>query len=393
MRITVLCTDLGIRVPGEKGASMHLQSITRALAEIGHEVQLIAVAGHGPPPTGLAQVHLLPHPGRAEGLQRELNKLAFVERVASEMGDVVRAFAPDVIYERLALFGSAGAQLAATVPGCRHVLEVNSLLAEEESEWRGLHLAPLATRVEREVLEQAHLAIAVSDEVAAKVSAAAPATRCVVVANGAEVERFRHLPFAAQARRDLGLPQRVPMAAFVGALRPWHGVDLAIDAIARTADMHLVVAGDGPIRTDLAQHAASLGVWGRVHFLGHVDHGRVAATLAAADVAVAPYPALSSFSFSPLKLYEYLAAGIPVVASSIGQIPAVLEHGRWGTLVPAGDVAALAKALQVAATDPAAKERAITARRHALRHHGWQQRARDIVALADEAEVRSRAMA
>jgi glycosyltransferase involved in cell wall biosynthesis len=392
VRITVLCTDLGIRVPGEKGASMHLMSITRALADIGHEVQLIAVAGHGPAPTGLSDVHLLSHPGRAEGLQRELNKLAFVDQVATEMAEVVQTFAPDVIYERLSLFGSAGAQLAAGVPGCRHVVEVNSLLAEEESEWRGLQLAPLATRVERKVLDQAQLAIAVSDEVATKIRRVAPLTRCAVVANGAEVERFRHLPMAAHARRDLGLPQQVPMVAFVGALRPWHGVDLAIDAIASTADLHLAVAGDGPIRPELTQHAASRGVLGRVHFLGHVDHARVAATLAAADVAVAPYPALASFSFSPLKLYEYLAAGVPVVASSIGQIPTVLDHGRWGTLVPAGDVGALALALRVATADPAAKERALHARRHALRHHGWQQRARDIVTLTNDIDVSCRAL-
>jgi glycosyltransferase involved in cell wall biosynthesis len=393
VRITVLCTDLGIRVPGEKGASMHLMSITRALAAIGHDVQLIAVAGHGAPPSGLADVHLLPHPGRADGLQRELNKLAFVEQVATEMLGVVQAFAPHVIYERLSLFGSAGASIAATMPGCRHVLEVNSLLAEEESEWRGLHLSPLAGRVEREVLEQAHLAVAVSDEVAAKVAAAAPNARCVVVANGAEVERFRHLPSAERARKDLGLPQGVPMAAFVGALRPWHGVDLAIDAVAATDDLHLVVAGDGPIRTELASHAAALGLWGRVHFLGHVDHSQVAATLAAADVAIAPYPELSSFSFSPLKLYEYLAAGIPVVASAIGQIPAVLEHGRWGTLVPAGDVEALAAAMCAAASEPTAKERAQAARAYALVHHGWEPRARDIVELAAGAAERSHALA
>ena len=389
MRITVLCTDLGIRVPGEKGASMHLMSITHALAAIGHDVQLIAVGGHGAAPSGLAEMHLLPHPGRAEGLQRELNKLAFVEHVASEMAEVVQSFAPDIIYERLSLFGSAGAALAARVPYCRHVVEVNSLLAEEESEWRGLHLAPLAGRVERAVLEQAHLAVAVSDEVAAKIASAAPAARCAVVANGAEVELFRHLPSPDQARRDLGLPQRVPMAAFVGALRPWHGVDLAIEAIARTDDLHLVVAGDGPIRPTLLTHAADLGVWGRVHFLGHVDHARVVATLAAADVAIAPYPELSSFSFSPLKLYEYLAAGVPVVASAIGQIPAALGHGQWGTLVPPGDVDALAAAMSDATTDPAAKERAAAGRLHALLHHGWEPRARDIVTLTVETEGRS----
>ena len=111
MRITVLCTDLGIRLPGEKGASMHLASITSAFAAVGHDVQLVGVAGHEPPPVALtaalADVHLLPHPGRAEGLQRERNKLAFVDHVVAEVGPQVEAFAPHLVYERLSLFGSA----------------------------------------------------------------------------------------------------------------------------------------------------------------------------------------------------------------------------------------------------------------------------------------------
>jgi glycosyltransferase involved in cell wall biosynthesis len=299
----------------------------------------------------------------------------------------VRSFSPNVVYERLSLFGSAGTRLAAAVPGCRHVLEVNSLLAEEETEWRGLELAPLAARVERAVLLGADLAIAVSAEVEGKIAAVAPDARRAVVVNGAEVERFRVLPTANAARRSLGLPLGVPMAAFVGALRPWHGVDIAIDAIAMTHDLHLVVAGDGPIRAELAAHAVQRGVADRVHFLGHVDHTRVAATLAAADVAVAPYPALDSFSFSPLKLYEYLAAGTPVVASSIGQIPAVLGDGRWGTLVPPGDATALARALTHAVGDPAPLVRAADARRYALTHHGWDQRAREIVELVATEQV------
>ncbi len=256
MRITVLCTDLGVRIPGDKGASMHLASITEAFAATGHTVQLIAVAGHGAPPAGLTEVHLLPHPGRAEGLQRERNKLAFVETVADTMAAAVKAFAPDVVYERLSLFGAAGTRLAAEVPGCRHVLEVNSLLAEEEAQWRGLQQTKLAIRVERSVLAGADLAIAVSSEVAQKISAAAPNAHHCVVANGADVERFRELPDRSTARVTLGLPPEARIVTFVGALRPWHGVDLAIEAIASTEELHLAIAGDGPVRDDLETKAA-----------------------------------------------------------------------------------------------------------------------------------------
>lgn len=391
MRITVLCTDLGIRVPGEKGASMHLTSITSAFAAVGHEVQLVGVGGHDTPPvelTGaLADVQLLPHPGRAEGLERERNKLAFVEQVVAQVGPKVHAFAPELVYERLSLFGTAGRQLVADMPATRHLVEVNALLAEEDAQWRGLHLADLATDVERRVLGDADLAVAVSEQVAQKVRLAAPQARCTVVENGAEVERFRTLPQRETARRQLGLPADAVVAAFVGALRPWHGVDIAITAIARTPHLHLAVVGDGPVRDELAHHAASLGVAHRVHFLGQRTHADVAACLAAADMALAPYPALDGFSFSPLKLYEYLAAGTPVIASAIGQIPEALGDGAFGTLVTPGDADALAVAMVQVARDPAAGSRAAAGRAHALSHHGWDDRARRIVTLAEAARA------
>ena len=356
---------------------MHLRAITEAFAAIGHEVQLVAVAGHGDAPTSLADVRLLPHPGRAEGLQREVNKLAFVDHVVAEMTAPICEFQPDVIYERLSLFGVAGVHIAARA-ACAHALEVNSLLAEEETEWRGLHLSTLAATLERQVLEQADLTIAVSDEVAAKIARVTPLSRSTVVPNGVEVERFRTMPNRDAARRALALPAAEHVACFVGALRPWHGVDLAIRAIADTEAMHLAIAGEGPIRVELAALAADLGVTHRVHFLGHLDHAGVASCLAACDVAVAPYPLSESFSFSPLKLYEYLAAGIPVVASRIGQIGDVLDQGRWGALVPPGDVPALRDAMVTAIESPAARHRAAAAREYALQHHGWAHRARQI---------------
>ena len=391
MRITVLCTDLGIRLPGEKGASMHLASITSAFAAEGHEVQLVAVAGHEHLDPSfaatLADVRLLPHPGRAEGLQREHNKLAFVEHVVTHLGPAVREFAPELVYERLSLFGDAGRRLVATMPGTHHVVEVNALLAEEDAQWRGLQLGDLATSIERQVLAEADLAVAVSEEVAQKVRQASPTSRCVVVENGAEVERFRTLPTRDAAREQLGLPGDAIVAGFVGALRPWHGVDVAITAVSRRSQLHLAVVGDGPVRQELSELADALGVQTRVHFLGHRSHDEVATLLAAVDMAIAPYPALDGFSFSPLKLYEYLAAGTPVVASAIGQIPDALGNGAFGTLVAPGDAEALAAAMLRVADDPSAATRAAAGRAHALAHHGWNERARRIVGMAEHARA------
>ncbi len=393
MRITVLCTDLGVRVPGAKGASIHLMSITSAFATLGHEVQLVAVSGTAQQPheliDQLADVRLLPHPGTAEGLQRERNKLAFVEQVVHDLGPHISYFQPDLVYERLSLFGTAGARITAGLTGCRHVVEVNALLAEEESAWRGLHQSALAQRIERRVLNSADLTAAVSDEVSEKIRRVAPGARRAVVPNGVDVARFQNLPDRRQARAALGLPIGTPLACFVGALRPWHGVEVALDAVALLQNLELAIVGDGPVRASLEDHAARLGIAERVHFLGHRDHSDAIRALAASDIALAPYPALEGFSFSPLKLYEYLAAGVPVVASAIGQIPAILDGGRWGTLVRPGDAEDLAAGLgRVLLDRPTARTVALAARAHTLANDGWDKRAQRICDLVTDIDTR-----
>jgi hypothetical protein len=133
MKIAVVCSDLGIRVPGDKGASLHLGAITRAFAANGHDVMLVGVAGHEAPDLPGVDTLLLAHPGRTEGLARERSKLAFTERLVDAASERLQAFGPDVIYERLALFGTAGLRLAEGVKA-HHVIEVNALLAAEEAQ-------------------------------------------------------------------------------------------------------------------------------------------------------------------------------------------------------------------------------------------------------------------
>jgi glycosyltransferase involved in cell wall biosynthesis len=387
MRIVVVCSDLGVRVPGTKGASLHLQSISQALVDVGHEVLLVGVRGHGDPPAGPATL-LLDHPGRTTGLRRELRKIRFTAGLVRRVLPSVAAFAPDVVYERLALFGVAGQRLAGTC-GARHVLEVNALLAEEEAQWRGLRLAALARRREHAVLDGADLRLAVSREVAEQVERVSLTGRTEVVPNGLDDALFGSRPARGPARTSFGLPDDGPVLAFVGALRPWHGVDVAVRALLLLPDAVLCVAGDGPVRDQLQRLAVELGVAGRVCWLGQLPHGDVPRLLAAADVAVAPYPQLPGFGFSPLKLYEYLGAGVPVVASDIGQVRIALDSGRWGSLVAPGDPASLAAGVRAVLADPAtARSRAEAARAMALREHSWRSRATRITELLTDLEAR-----
>jgi glycosyltransferase involved in cell wall biosynthesis len=105
--------------------------------------------------------------------------------------------------------------------------------------------------------------------------------------------------------------------------------------------------------------------------------------LAAMDVAVAPSPAMPNFYFSPLKIFEYMAAGLPVVASDVGQIAEVIKHERTGLLCPPDDPAALAAALERLRCRPRLRARlSRNARAAVLRHHTWDHTVDRILRLA-----------
>ena len=89
-----------------------------------------------------------------------------------------------------------------------------------------------------------------------------------------------------------------------------------------------------------------------MQWIGRVGPDDVAGYLTSCDVAVAPYPNLSDFYFSPLKVYEYMACGLPTVASSIGQLQSMITHGIDGFLIEPASVTALANTLIMLAEEP-----------------------------------------
>jgi glycosyltransferase involved in cell wall biosynthesis len=109
-----------------------------------------------------------------------------------------------------------------------------------------------------------------------------------------------------------------------------------------------------------------------VSFTGAVAPEKIPDYLKQMNIAVAPYPALDSFYFSPLKILEYMAAGVPVVASRVGQIPDLIEHGVTGLLCPPGEADELTVLLSDLFQQPVfAKRLAKAARQKVEREHSW----------------------
>jgi glycosyltransferase involved in cell wall biosynthesis len=362
LRIAMVSTDPGIPVFGSKGASIHLQSVLQVLLDAGHEVHVLSPRP-GPlthPLAGRVQIHALPAVKAENTAERE----RAAQRADAATAPVLEQLAPDLVYERYALWGrTATAWAEGRVPS---ILEVNAPLVQEQLRHRELVDVAGADTVAEAALGTARLVTCVSEPVARWARETSPEANVVVLPNGVDPHRIAPAPNPHTGDFTVG---------FLGTLKPWHGVETLLSAAALAAaagaPWRLLVLGDGPLRNALEGSARQRGL--DAEFTGALAAADVAAHLHRMDVACAPYPEQDDDYFSPLKVYEYLAAGLPVVASAVGQIPQILDHGDLGVLVAPGDADALAAAVTELRNDPARRtalgERA---RAEVLERHTWR---------------------
>jgi len=368
-RVAVVCSDPGIPVFGSKGASVHLQAVLRELLRRGAEVHLLTPRPGGPAPRGLTGVvvHELPVVAGKGAEDREASARRSDAAVAAILDGLVPDAPLELVLERYSLWGRTATAWAAR-HGVPSVLEVNAPLVREQSAHRVLRDRPAAEAVARQSLGHAGAVVCVSEAVAAWAREVTDPARVHVVANGTDTDRI------TPAARDGGA--RPLTVGFVGTLKPWHGTEHLLDAIslllAREPGWRLVVVGDGPERETLARRAERLGIAHAVDLVGALPPEQVATRLHGVDVGCAPYAHLADFYFSPLKVYEYLAAGLPVVASRVPGMAALLRDGELGRLCRPGDPVDLAAALSSLAADPDGRARTgVRARAAAERDHTW----------------------
>jgi glycosyltransferase involved in cell wall biosynthesis len=203
-------------------------------------------------------------------------------------------------------------------------------------------------------------------------------------------ERLAVVPDGVRLEPDVDPPPSTngarPVVAYAGHLYAWKGVDVLLEAIARVPEADGLIVGGHDREPDLERVktlARKLGIVDRVTFTGPVDPPQVRGSLARATVLALPNPAsaISTRFTSPLKLFEYMAAGRPIVASDLPAFREVLVPGETAVLVPPGDPAALADGLRAIISDPTLGTRLATAARAAVRDYTWDRRAERLEAL------------
>jgi glycosyltransferase involved in cell wall biosynthesis len=377
--LRILYVALDQTVPGTIGGSVHVQAVAEGLAAIGHDVH-VAVQPGGPWPAGRVHWHAMAPPlGRPQ--------LRWLRRGAVRA--LARDMRADVIIERYYNFGGEGV-LAARDLDVPAVLEVNAPIVD--------HAGSAKSRLDRALLVQPlrrwrdHLSrlttvfVTPSAEI---LPAWVDRQRVLEIEWGADVDRFR--PDAAGAPPFAPVPGRT-LCIFAGAFRAWHGAVHLAAALARlqaARDDRFggVFIGEGPELE--ATRTAAAGV-PAVTFTGRVPHAGMPAALRHADIGVAPFdpprhgPLQLGFYWSPLKVFEYMAAGLPVVAPAIPRLTRLVEHDREGLLYDPADARGLDRAL-TALADPAVRGRlGAAARARVVRDFSWQAHCRALSARLEE---------
>lgn len=216
-----------------------------------------------------------------------------------------------------------------------------------------------------------------------------PESRFAVLSSGVDLARFDPTRDRAAMRREAGLPEGVPLAGIVAALRPEknHALFLAAakHVLARVPDAHFIIAGDGPARPEVERLCAESGLGDRVRMLG--TRQDVPALYRALDVAVlSSHPIVETL---PVTLLEAAACGTPAVATDVGSVRDVVAHEETGFVVPVGQAAALGDAIARLLTDPALRDRmGQAARARAERRFDERDMFRRYEALFEEVAAR-----
>jgi glycosyltransferase involved in cell wall biosynthesis len=367
--------------------AVHIGQIVLGMEKHGHAVHMVSPVGEfiehvrgTPKPAASA-------PTGAKAKSRELPELVFE---LLELGYNLKAFWDGWrlssrvklggIYERYAIFALAGL-LVARLRGVPLVLEVNYTSLSPLVRKRSALLKPLARFCDGLLFRRATRLMAVSsylrDELVREFGV--PADRIEVVPNAADPAVFD--PVAALARpAKTPLPEGpdAALVGFVGGFYPWHGLGLLVDAFLAVApkfpQARLLLIGDGPMRQNIEARIAELGLQDRVLMPGRIAHAELAPYVARFAVGVMPD---SNLYGSPMKIFEYMAMGVPVLGPDYGPLLDAVDDGVEGYIFRRQDTAHLADCLSRLLADPDGRARmGVAARRKIIDTHNWMNNAR-----------------
>lgn len=371
------------RVASKDGQYVHIEEIISSLRKLGHEVIVCEPAsiektqfGKGSGTVDSLRAHL-------PGFVHELAELCYSVFDYLKLSRLIRTHNPDCIYERYNLYFLSGvwAKRRFSLP---YLVEVNAPLFLERKKNGQVALPRLARWTEDHVWNSGDRVLPVTRVLGNMIAErGVEDSRIEVIPNGINSSFCDGLPGPEEINRRYQLEGKLVLG-FTGFVREWHGLDRVLAVIAQNPQepWHLLLVGDGPDRERLEAIAADLGVADRLSITGVVDREAMPEYVQRFDIAL--QPDVVEYA-SPLKMFEYLAMGRPIIAPDTANIREILEDGENAVLFDVADDSFAVKLLQLC-TDEGLRQRLGEAAAQTIedRQLLWDANAGRIVATFEE---------
>ncbi|MGJ8682009.1 glycosyltransferase family 4 protein [Paraglaciecola sp.] len=307
------------RIASKDGQFVHVEELTNAFVEQGHELLFVAPQVNEQSEFGHDGGFVSKLKAALPAWIYELLELTYSLWVFVKLVKGIKQFKPEFIYERYNLYQPAGIW-ASKLFNLPIILEVNAPLVEERTKYSGLSLKRLAKKVENYTWRNATICLPVSDVLADHLrQVGVQEEKIEVIHNGVQqtfIDEMLSTPID-QNKSEI-------IIGFTGFIHPWHGMDKAIEAIAEHKELplKLVCIGDGKILPELKKQAHDLGVADKVEFKGLVTRDKVLGFVKQFDITL--QPDVTAYA-SPLKMFEYMAVGSLIVAPDCPNIKEILS--------------------------------------------------------------------
>ncbi|HJU73907.1 MAG TPA: glycosyltransferase [Gemmatimonadaceae bacterium] len=354
MKITWSIPVPGAALDSGRGDLVRATALIAAVREAGHDVMVVHAGARGSATTAVSAYRGLVRKVLPDPLAltlRDVGRAAHSRVHARRVIAAAREQNADLIIETQVHLTDSGA-VAARTCGIPLVLDDCSPVSEEAA--LGGRIQGLTHRMFAAQARAAN-ALTVSSPTLQErfVRDGVPQDKIAIVGNGVDLTPYRVASRSA-VRMALGLGPE-PVVVFAGSFQPWHQVTLLVEALACLTPLpQLLLLGDGPGLAEVLARADVLGLRPRITSLGALPPARMPELLTACDIGVLPG---SNDYGQPMKLLEYAAAGLAIVAPDLAPVRAIILDGNNGVLFRPNDVTALAAALQCVTTNAAARAR------------------------------------
>ncbi len=355
LSILYLIGDRGLDLTKGEGYKIHVLKIINGLKKKGHKVFLLNINENSSLPE-LENYLTVRHKylrfffHRIFPFTGTLNSINILLQIIK----LHRFYQFDVIHERFGLYAYGGI-MASKLLRIPHIIEINGPGIEEKKLFTK-DIDPIqkftAKRIRKLCLKTTNHIVAVSNNLKTFLinnHIIKNSDKITVLPNAADVEAFDKQFNVQSIKASLGLENKF-IIAYTGTLQVWYAIDDLISAfpsvIKEIPNAYLLIIGEGQAREKLETLVNQREIADRVKFMGYVNHSKIPEIISIADVVVAPFKELGmTFFGSAIKVFEYLSAGKPIVATKIGQIAEVLKDQHTALLVTPGHIDELANAI------------------------------------------------